>query len=185
MGVSFSHSPDYLQGGVDGIVTTFAVINGAISTGVKLDIVIVLGLVNIIADGFSIACAKYLSAKAEEDLMKKTNPSYVRTPSPLSSSITTFFSFAVCGMVPLLPLIVKYYVDGNVVLRKNGITQTFGDAYFVSMYCLTLVMLATLGYLRGKIDGFDPRKTAMEVLVIGSGAALLALFVGNLFHRRR
>lgn len=184
MGINLSHSPDYLQGGVDGLVTTFAVVNGAISTGVRLNVVIILGLVNIIADGFSIGCAKYLSAKAEEDLMKKTDTHHTRYPSPLSSAVTTFLSFALCGMIPLMPLIMKYYTEGNVVCRKGDITKIFSDTYIATTYFMTLVALFLLGYLRGKLDGFDPLRTGTEVLAIGAGAAMLALFVGNAFHKR-
>ncbi len=174
-------SPDYIQGGVDGLVTTFSIINGAISAGVKLKTVIILGIVNILGDGFSIACAKYLSAKAEEDLSKKTDPNYKRSPSPMSSAITVFVSFALSGLVPLIPLVVKYYFHGNVV-SKGGILSTFSDVYFITMYAFTLLTLFGLGYIRGKVDNFDPQKSGLEVLAIGTGAAMIAAIVGSVLR---
>lgn len=183
MGVQFSHSPDFIQGGVDGLITTFAVMNGAISTGARLKLVIVLGLVNVIADGFSIGCAKYLSAKAEEELQQKTNPAYERYPSPFSSGVATFFAFAFSGLLPLIPLIVRYYAEGgNVVCRKGGLVDMFDNAYTATSYFITFITLFLLGYMRGKIDGFDPMISGGQVLALGTGAALIALVVGNLFH---
>jgi VIT1/CCC1 family predicted Fe2+/Mn2+ transporter len=62
---------DAVLGGVDGIVTTFAVIAG--STGGKLssEVVIVLGLANLIADGFSMAVSNYLNVKSEGEQVKR------------------------------------------------------------------------------------------------------------------
>lgn len=182
MGNGLFHSPDYTQGGVDGLVTTFAVINGAISAGMRLNAVIILGIINILADGFSIACSKYLSAKTEEDIAKKKDPGFKRYPSPLSSAITVFFSFAIAGMIPLIPLVMKYYTHGNVVYREKSVFDAFSDTYFVMMFTFTLLSLFLLGYVKGSIDGYDPRKTGMEVLTIGSIATMIAMFVGSVFH---
>lgn len=56
---------EVVYGGIDGSVTTFAVVAGA--TGAHLDssIVIILGFANLFADGFSMSVGNYLSQKAE------------------------------------------------------------------------------------------------------------------------
>jgi VIT1/CCC1 family predicted Fe2+/Mn2+ transporter len=56
---------DAILGAIDGTVTTFAIVAGA--TGAKLSpgIALVLGLANVLADGFSMAVSNYLRAKAD------------------------------------------------------------------------------------------------------------------------
>jgi VIT1/CCC1 family predicted Fe2+/Mn2+ transporter len=53
---------DAVLGGVDGIVTTFAVVAGGAGGGLSTATVIILGLANLTADGFSMAVSSYLSA---------------------------------------------------------------------------------------------------------------------------
>lgn len=54
-------------GGIDGIVTTFAVVSGVEGASLSSSIVLVLGLANLIADGFSMALGNYLGSKSESD----------------------------------------------------------------------------------------------------------------------
>jgi VIT1/CCC1 family predicted Fe2+/Mn2+ transporter len=56
---------EFIYGGVDGGVTTFAVVAGA--TGAHFDnaVIIILGLANLVADGFSMSVGSYLSVKAQ------------------------------------------------------------------------------------------------------------------------
>ena len=66
-----SHSISYLRdcvyGGVDGAVTTFAIVAGVQGAGLPVSIIIILGLANILADGFSMAAGNYSATKAELD----------------------------------------------------------------------------------------------------------------------
>lgn len=54
-------------GGIDGSITTFAVVAGATGASLDSSIVIILGFANLIADGFSMSVGNYLSNKAELD----------------------------------------------------------------------------------------------------------------------
>lgn len=71
----FSRFHDYLgefvYGGIDGSVTTFAVVAGA--SGAKLDsaIIIILGFANLIADGFAMSVGSYLSTKSQKQNYEK------------------------------------------------------------------------------------------------------------------
>ena len=56
---------DFVYGAIDGIVTTFAVVAGVAGAGLSDTVVIVLGLANLVADGFSMAVSNYLGAQAE------------------------------------------------------------------------------------------------------------------------
>lgn len=57
---------DFVYGAVDGIVTTFAVVAGAAGAGLDERIVVILGLANLFADGFSMAVSNLLGTRAEQ-----------------------------------------------------------------------------------------------------------------------
>jgi len=56
---------EFVYGGIDGSVTTFAVVAGASGANLESSIVIILGFANLIADGFAMSVGSYLSAKSE------------------------------------------------------------------------------------------------------------------------
>ncbi len=58
---------DAVYGAIDGSVTTFAIVAGVAGAGLSPFIIVVLGLANVLADGFSMAAAAYSGTKAEQD----------------------------------------------------------------------------------------------------------------------
>lgn len=58
---------DFVYGGIDGAVTTFAVVAGTIGANLATRIVLILGAANLIADGFSMAASNFLGTRAERD----------------------------------------------------------------------------------------------------------------------
>ncbi len=56
-----------IYGGLDGIITTFAVVAGVAGASLSAGIVLILGFANLIADGLSMAIGDYLSTKAEKE----------------------------------------------------------------------------------------------------------------------
>lgn len=58
---------DAIFGGIDGTVTTFAIVAGVQGAGLSASIVIALGLANVLADGFSMAAGNYAGTKAIAD----------------------------------------------------------------------------------------------------------------------
>ncbi len=66
------HLSDWVLGGIDGCVTTFAVVAGAVGGSLSTKIIVVLGLANLLADGFSMAASNYLSVKSERQLLERT-----------------------------------------------------------------------------------------------------------------
>lgn len=54
-----------VYGGLDGIITTFAVVAGVAGAALSAGVVLILGFANLIADGLSMAIGDYLSTKAE------------------------------------------------------------------------------------------------------------------------
>lgn len=56
-----------VYGGLDGIITTFAVVAGVAGAQLSSGIVLILGFANLIADGLSMAIGDYLSTKSEHE----------------------------------------------------------------------------------------------------------------------
>ena len=54
----------------DGTITTFAIIAGSEGAGFPSNIVVILGLVNLLADGISMASSSYLGVKSEIEFEK-------------------------------------------------------------------------------------------------------------------
>jgi VIT1/CCC1 family predicted Fe2+/Mn2+ transporter len=71
-GPSRSYLRDLVYGAVDGTVTTFAVVAGAAGAGLDAGIVVVLGIANLVADGFSMAVSNFLGARSEQQRRERT-----------------------------------------------------------------------------------------------------------------
>ncbi len=62
---------EFVYGGIDGSVTTFAVVSGAYGANLDSAVIIILGLANLLADGFAMSVGAYLSARSENDNFEK------------------------------------------------------------------------------------------------------------------
>lgn len=62
-----SYLRDWVYGGIDGAVTTFAVAAGVAGANLSPGIVLILGCANLLADGFSMAAANYSGTKSERE----------------------------------------------------------------------------------------------------------------------
>ncbi len=62
---------EFVYGGIDGAVTTFAVVSGAVGAGLNNKIIIILGFANLLADGFAMSVGAYLSSKSVKDNYNK------------------------------------------------------------------------------------------------------------------
>lgn len=68
---SQSYLKDAIYGSVDGTVTTFAVVSGVAGAGLSPTIIIILGMANLLADGFSMAAANFLGTRAENQQLDR------------------------------------------------------------------------------------------------------------------
>ena len=62
---------EFVYGGIDGCVTTFAVVAGAVGANLDNSIIIILGVANLFADGFAMSIGAFLSTKSEKDNYNK------------------------------------------------------------------------------------------------------------------
>lgn len=71
-GPSHSYLRDFVYGAIDGAVTTFAVVTGVAGAGLAAEVLLILGIANLLADGFSMAASNYLGTKAEREVVERT-----------------------------------------------------------------------------------------------------------------
>jgi VIT1/CCC1 family predicted Fe2+/Mn2+ transporter len=62
---------DWIYGGIDGSVTTFAVVTGVVGAHLSPAIIVIMGFANLFADGFSMAASNFLGTKAEHDDIRR------------------------------------------------------------------------------------------------------------------
>ena len=210
---------DVVLGGIDGAVTTFAIVAGVAGAGLSPFVVVALGLANVLADGFSMAAGNYSGAKADLDNLRRIktveeghiarNPDGERRevrgilarkglsgqvleeatdeitadrdnwialmvegeyglggvdPHPMGSALATFGAFLVAGMVPLLPFLLA-----------------MPNAFSVSAW-MTMGVFFAIGCLKSRWSLAPWWRSGLETLIIGGVAAIIAYFVGTLFH---
>ena len=168
-GNSFPYLKEFVYGGIDGCVTTFAVVAGATGAGLNSGIIIVLGFANLVADGFSMSVGNYLSVKSGIAAEKKQaqNPT---TRSPFQTAGATFFSFIIIGFIPLLVYVLNYLIT----IKAVWLFPVSGG--------LTLLAFLFIGFLRSYVTNTSRFKSILETLLLGGIAALLAYFTGSILE---
>src|SRR3984893_1968085 len=58
---------DWIYGGIDGTITTFAIVAGVVGADMPGSVVLVLGVANLVADGFAMGAGSYSGTKADLD----------------------------------------------------------------------------------------------------------------------
>jgi VIT1/CCC1 family predicted Fe2+/Mn2+ transporter len=62
-----SYLRDWVYGGIDGSVTTFAVVTGVAGAELAPAIILILGVANLVGDGFSMAASNYSATHTERE----------------------------------------------------------------------------------------------------------------------
>lgn len=96
------HLGNFVYGANDGIITTFAVISGAAGAGFSTSVIIILGIANLVADGFSMGASKFLSLQSEQSVAQEG----ARRRSPVKDGAATFIAFVIAGALPLVPFVL-------------------------------------------------------------------------------
>jgi len=155
--------PEFVYGGMDGSVTTFAVVAGSIGASLSSVVVLILGFANLFADGFSMAVANYVSTKSRNELDGKNRKNEKKT------AFATFFAFLLVGLIPLLSFVLAA-ITNNANLIQNQ---------FKYSIILTGLAFIVVGWFRGDVTGRPKVKAALETFTIGTIASLLAFAVGH------
>lgn len=150
-------------GANDGIVTTLAVIAGVAGASLAPHIALVLGLANLVADGFSMGVGNYLSLKSE--LAQRGVP--LAAERPIRHGVATFFAFALAGAVPL----AAYAVPGMLPTTR-----------LAAALALAAATLAAVGAWRAPFVKVARGRSILEMELIGGMAAGGAYAVGAFAH---
>jgi VIT1/CCC1 family predicted Fe2+/Mn2+ transporter len=63
---------EFVLGAIDGTITTFAIVAGSVGADLSAGIVVVLGIANLLADGFSMGIGVFLASRAENQRLERT-----------------------------------------------------------------------------------------------------------------
>jgi len=214
-GPGHNYLRDWIYGGVDGSVTTFAVVSGVAGARLSSWVILVMGFANLFADGFSMAASNFLGTKAEhEDLQRleavenrhidmapegereevrqifrqkgfagddlqrivelvtADRNRWIRTMlteeyglphevrSPFIAALSTFSSFLVCGLVPLLPYL--FHMDNPITLSM----------------IMTGAVFFAIGSAKSRWSTASWWSSGLATLIVGAIAAALAYFAG-------
>lgn len=155
-----SYLREIVYGGLDGTVTTFAVMAGATGAQLSARVIIILGLANLLADGFSMGMGSYMGEKSEQQYYAQTKIKH-NHKDPLLSGLTTFVAFVIIGSLPILPVII------------------WPEVSFQEALILVSVVLFLLGSLRSKVTTVNWLRGGLEVMLAGVVASLIAYGVGE------
>lgn len=163
---------EFVYGGIDGCVTTFAVVSGAYGADLSSSIVIILGFANLLADGFAMSVGAYLSHKTQLDTFKKNHTgkdieaSLQGFKSPFKIGGVTYFSFILIGVIPLSVYVLDYIFP----LRGN---------LFLISSILTAAGFIFIGWLKAYVNNTRYFKGISETVLLGAIAAIVAYFIGD------
>lgn len=150
---------DIVYGANDGLVTTFTVVSGVAGADLSATVIVIIGFVNLIADGFSMGASNYLSIRSQPG----AHGIQRGVREPLFHALATFGSFVVVGAVPLIPYVVPV---------------ACGQAFAASAVSTGGAMF-TVGALRSLVTGRPWLRCGLEMLAIGALAAAVAFGVGS------
>lgn len=151
----------FVYGAFDGIVTTFAVVAASVGANLPSNVVVILGLANLIADGFSMGASAYLS---------HTSHSENKGHTPLKTGLATFAAFIVAGFVPIVPYLLDVMPQAHVIESINLFAISSGMA---------AVAFIVIGIAKARVSKTSMVRSVSETLILGVIAAVLAYFVGN------
>ncbi len=159
--------PEFVYGGIDGSVTTFAIVAGVMGASLSSTIVLILGFANLFADGFSMAVSNYLSVKSGVELKRHRKSNFsTNGKNPMRTGMVTFSSFLLIGFIPLIPFVLAIFVP---LIQKYQFSLSIA---------LTGFAFLGVGAIKGKIIQKHFIKSSVETVFIGGIAALIAFLVG-------
>ena len=116
-----NYNSEIVYGGVDGLITTFAIIAGSVGAELSHNIIIVLGFASILADGFSMGISSFLAERIRES-----------EKHPYLVGLSTFISFIILISMPMIPYVMNL------------------DNSFTYAIVILIFILFLLGLLKGK-----------------------------------
>lgn len=151
---------EIIYGANDGIITTFAVVAGSAGAGLDSRVILILGISNLLADGFSMGTSKYLALRSEQDY--EGTKHRVIDRSAFADGGVTFLAFIIVGALPLIPFLF-------------GVAS---EMQFMVSTVATAISLFIVGSSRVFFTNKSFFGSGFEMLFVGGFAAAIAYGVG-------
>jgi VIT1/CCC1 family predicted Fe2+/Mn2+ transporter len=150
---------DIVFGASDGIVTTLVVISSVAGASMSPHAVLVLGLANLVADGFSMGVGNVLAVRST--LLATTRPPLIDASR---NGMATFAAFVLAGAVPLATFLLA---PGTPTERLFAASLLAG------------VTLFAVGGCRALLSDRTWLVAGLEMLCLGAIASAVAYAVGS------
>lgn len=161
------HIGDLVFGANDGIVTTFAVVSGVTGASLSPRIAVILGVANLLADGFAMGAGNYLGVRSEQDYQESIgNSGGEDRLHAVGHGAAIFLAFVGAGSVPLLPYLI--------------VPQ---DHIFLTSCIATGLALFVVGSLRTLVTRARALVSGLEMLLVGAAAAVVAYLAGHFLRQ--
>jgi vacuolar iron transporter family protein len=151
--------PDLVYGANDGIITTFAVVSGVVGADLSRTIILILGFANLFADGISMGASNYLARRSHAEPAERAS-----REEALRHASATIVAFVFAGVVPLVAYLLPLPSHGR----------------FAAAIALIGVALFAVGAARSLVTGLSAFRSGLEMLLVGSIAAVAAYLIGAL-----
>jgi VIT1/CCC1 family predicted Fe2+/Mn2+ transporter len=152
---------DLVYGANDGIVTTFAVVAGVAGAGLSVRVVLILGISNLLADGFSMGSSNYLAIRSRNSTEREVARP-ISEPYALQHGLVTFMAFVIAGALPLVS-----YLLPIVEHHRFAVTAILGA-----------LSLFAIGAARTLVAHGLWWKNGLEMLSVGGAAGTVSYLVG-------
>jgi vacuolar iron transporter family protein len=148
--------PDLVYGANDGSITTFAVVSGVVGASLSEKVIVILGLANLVADGFSMGASNYLARRShlEEDLADRRDA--------LRHGFATIVGFVIAGVLPLIAYLLPLPPE----------------VQFPASIALAGAALFAVGAARTFVTRRGLLRSGAEMLLVGALAAVVAFIIG-------
>jgi len=178
-----------VYGGLDGIITTFAVVAGVAGASLSVGIVIILGFANLLADGISMAIGDYLSTKSEREYHSSERKReqweaenypegekrelieiYVNKGVPLNDakSIANIISKHKKAWVDIMMVDELGILDSNESPLKNAIVTFFSFCLFGFIPLLAFVITSMFPFIQSVQFQVATILTGLTLFTLGS-----------------
>ncbi|KAG8469223.1 hypothetical protein KFE25_007741 [Diacronema lutheri] len=159
------HMRGIIFGGLDGTLTTFAIMAASIGAQQKPQTTLVLGLSTLLADAFGMAGGEYLSSKAEREVLTPRALKLAELePSPLAKGFAMFSAFLFFGAIPLIGFVASHMAAVHLPKLEHGAVSAV----------VTTAALFALGAVKSQFGKGPWWRSGGEVVLVGGVAAGVA-----------
>lgn len=166
----FSHHAlaEAVYGGMDGIITTFSIVAATLGANLSPAVIIILGLSNVVADGYSMAVSRYESLNTEQE------QGFIKNKDPTKSSLYTFASFVLFGTIPVLPFLLML---PNILTKRQAT---------IFSLILAFALFFIIGYIKDDpvTQHMTPITSGLQTLAFGASAAIISFVLSNIISTK-